>query len=217
MAAPQLSTVGFSDGDTQLSSCTTDTLSSSKGQQFARRSSLGKAPMPSRSAPLNTIGLNNGGKIRLRERRSNGGGIKSSQNPNRASYPSALLPTVTENRSFDNRGQYNSQKQEVSHTLNKQDSETNLTIGIVGGNGAVCGLNNITVSRNSSTERLSGTDGKSKYEFVRMCMLIGAKFLEINHLRNSRTNQRIVNIDISCPYYILTSTVHIVECLSVCQ
>ena len=175
LAAPQLSTADFSDGDTQLSSCTTDTISSSKGQQFARRSSLGKAPMPSRSAPLNTIGLNNGGKIRLRERRSNGGGIKSSQNPNRASYPSALLPTVTENRSFDNRGQYNSQKQEISHTLNKQDSETNLTIGIVGGNGAVCGLNNITVSRNSSTERLSGTDGKSKYKFVRLAMLVGTK------------------------------------------
>ena len=172
MAAPQSSTAGFSDGDPQTSSGTTETISSSKGQQFARRSSLGKAPMSSRSAPLNTIGINNGGKIRLRERRSNGGGIKSSQNPNRASYPSALLPTVTENRSFDNRGQYNSQKQEVSHTLYKQDSETNLTIGITGGNGAVCGLNNITVSRNSSTERLSGTDGKSKYKFVRMAMLV---------------------------------------------
>ena len=139
----------------------TDNFHNNKTQQGKpNRSSLGKSSTSKPSA-LSTIGSNNGGKIRLRERRSNSG-IKSSQNPNRASYPSALLPTVTENRSFDNqRGQYNSQSNhQRSQTLNKQGSDTNLAIGLIGGNVVVGGINNIPSSRNNSNERLSGTDGK---------------------------------------------------------
>ena len=100
-----------------------------------------------------------GGKIKLRERRSNGA-IKASQNPNRASYPSALLPTVTENRSFDNKGQYNTQTHQRTQAFNKQDSDTNLSIGLVGGNGVASGVSTVTTSRNNSNERLSGTDGE---------------------------------------------------------
>ena len=121
------------------------------------RSSIGKSPLSSKAGTLSAIGNNNVGKVRLRERRSNGG-IKSSQNPNRASYPSAVLPTVTENRSFDNRSQYQSQPHSKAQILTKQGSDTNLSIGLVDGNEG--GLNNITTSGNNSRERLSGTDGK---------------------------------------------------------
>jgi hypothetical protein len=123
-----------------------DNLYNNKNQQGKQnRPSVGKSSTSKPSTP-NTVGINNGGKIRLRERRSNSG-IKSSQNPHRASYPSALLPTVTENRSFDNLGQYNSQSHQRSQTLNKQDSDTNLSTSV-------------PTSRNNSNERLSGTDGE---------------------------------------------------------
>lgn len=123
------------------------------------RSSVGKSSISSKASTSNAIGTN-GGKVRLRERRSNGG-IKASQNPNRASYPSGLLPTVKENRSVDNRCQYNPQHYQPNEILNKQGSETNLSIGLVGGNGGVSGfINNMVVSGSSSNERLSGTDGK---------------------------------------------------------
>ena len=108
---------------------------------------------------MTTASNNSGGKIKLRERRSNGT-IKASQNPNRASYLSALLPTVTENRSFDNKGQYNSQTHQRTQAFNKQDSDTNLSIGLDSRNGVVSGVNTVTASRNNSNERLSGTDGE---------------------------------------------------------
>ena len=138
-----------------------DHLQTIKSKQVSqnKRPSSGKSLASSKSSSVNITTSNSGGKVRLRERRSNGT-IKASQNPNRASYPSALLPTVTENRSFDNRGQYNSQTHQRSQTLNKQDSDTNLSIGLTGGNGVVGGLSTITTSRNNSNERLSGTDGK---------------------------------------------------------
>ena len=137
----------------------TDSVHNLKDKQAPqpRRSSLGKSSASSKSSAMNTSSNSSGGKIRLRERRSNGA-IKASQNPNRASYPSALLPTVTENRSFDNRGQYNSQAHQRTQTLNKQDSDTNLSIGLSSGN-----VSTITSSRNNSNERLSGTDGKSSF------------------------------------------------------
>ena len=123
------------------------------------RLSAGKNSISSKAATSNTISTN-GGKVRLRERRSNGG-TKASQNPNRASYPSGILPTLKENRSFDNQCQYNLQHLQQTQTLNKQGSETNLSIGLVGGNEGVDGLiNNMMVSGGSSNERLSGTDGK---------------------------------------------------------
>ena len=133
----------------------TDSFYNKSQHVKSNRSSIGKSSLSKPSTP-NAIGLNNGGKIKLRERRSNSG-IKSSQNPNRASYPSALLPTVTENRSFDNRGQYNSQSYQRGQSLNKQDSDTNLSISL---NGVVGGINSIPTSRNNSSERLSGTDGE---------------------------------------------------------
>ena len=142
-----------------------DIVASIKNQSLTKsnlKCSLGKSPTSSKPATINTIGINNGGKIRLRERRSNGG-IKASQNPNRASYPSALLPTVTENRSVDNQEQYNLQSHQRTQMLNKENSETNLSIGAASANGVVGGLNSTTSSRNNSTERLSGTDGKYKH------------------------------------------------------
>ena len=149
-----------SGGEGKLSSIPdTENLETIKSKQVSqnKRSCIGKSLASSKSSGVNAATSNSGGKIRLRERRSNGS-IKASQNPNRASYPSALLPTVTENRSFDNRGQYNSQTHQRSQTLNKQDSDTNLSIGLTGGNGVIGGLGTITTSRNNSNERLSGTD-----------------------------------------------------------
>ena len=137
-----------------------DSLKGRQGSQ-TKRSCIAKSSTSNKTS-VTSASNNSGGKIRLRDRRSNGT-IKASQNPNRASYPSALLPTVTENRSFDNRGQYNTQSQQRSQALNKQDSDTNLSIGLNGGNGVVSGVSAITTSRNNSTERLSGTDGELQY------------------------------------------------------
>ena len=76
--------------------------------------------------------------VKLREKRNNNNNHNTNDNNNhRASYPAAILPTVTENRSLDNR---------KLMTASCDDSRR------ASGNWG-------SVSGSSSTDRLSGTDG----------------------------------------------------------
>ena len=130
-----------SPGDETDNTVTVDTTPTPSSEKLMTQS------LPPGSKVLRTTKVTTPAPVRLRRsaqaaNNANNNVLKPSLNPNRASYPAAVLPTVTENRSLDNQclGQRNSS--ELSLTADDRRILSN------------------SVSGSSSTDRLSGTDGK---------------------------------------------------------
>ena len=123
---------------------------------------LRRSPSSATAAASNNN--NNNGNSSYNLNNNNCNPVKPSLNPNRASYPAAVLPTVTENRSLDNRFLLSAGSihpgggASAEEVVTSQKSEI-CDLTKAGSSRLLADLS--SASGSNSSDRLSGTDGTS--------------------------------------------------------